>query len=543
MPVLSASSGVTSQVRILRSVKQGDPLSPLLFNLALDPIIYTLEEFGEGVAVGDGASLTSMAYADDLVLVSDNWHGMYRNLAILETLSQLTGLTPNPTKCHGFMLSKCGRRINLNDCSPWSLMGEHIHMVAMTETIKYLGVDISPWRGVVLQSQVPYLKTLIKKIDNPRLKPTQKVVILRYYAIPKLIYVCVNSDAKLNELAQLDKEVRQAVKRWLHLDHFVTVYSRSKDGGLNITKMALLVPASRIRGLLKLANTENETTAAVVQAAGIDRKIRKLIKALTGKEPPSNLNDFDPSTVYSRTLKRLEFKKWTRQIVQGKGAIHFENDSISNHWLMDLTKVGMTQSEFVLALQLRSNSMRTRSHVPGAPASCRLCGFEKETLAHIIGNCPAVKGQRMANYNNICEKLSRLAEKAGWEVWREKHIRAHGKDWVPDLIMAKGQEAIIIDVAINFEQNTLLLDRVAQVKTCKYKPIRAAVKEWLSVKHVNTLGFPMGARGKWHVPNEGTLMKLDLNSNQCKKTRKILFQDGPIRLYQNMQGLFPKVWP
>lgn len=210
----------------------------------------------------------------------------------------------------------------------------------LTNQSNMCGVDINPWRGVVLQTQVPYLKTLIKRIDIPRLKPTQKVDILRYYALPKVTYVCVNSDANLKELTQLDKHVRQAVKKWLHLHHYVTdglIYSRYRDGGINIPKMAILIPAAWIRGLLKLITFEDEVTAAVAQTAGIERKIRKFIKLVTTKEAPRNLADFNPSTVYSKTLKGLEFEKWSRQTVQGKGVIHFGNDSVSNHWLSDPT--------------------------------------------------------------------------------------------------------------------------------------------------------------------------------------------------------------
>lgn len=63
--------------------------------------------------------MTAPAYADDLVYLSDSWHGMGRNLAILEAFCNLTGLKVNTAKCHGFMIS-VGRR-SANNCSPWTL--------------------------------------------------------------------------------------------------------------------------------------------------------------------------------------------------------------------------------------------------------------------------------------------------------------------------------------------------------------------------------------------------------------------------------------
>jgi len=84
--------GWSDKIAIKVGVKQGDPLSPLLFNLAIDPLLWMLES--EGVGFGEGCGkVTVLAYTDDLVLLSDSWRGMSRNLAILEAFSNLTGLS------------------------------------------------------------------------------------------------------------------------------------------------------------------------------------------------------------------------------------------------------------------------------------------------------------------------------------------------------------------------------------------------------------------------------------------------------------------
>ncbi|NXC24389.1 PO21 protein, partial [Campylorhamphus procurvoides] len=72
-------------------VKQGDPMSPLLFNPALYPLLCKLEECGNGLQQGKN-TITAMAFADDLVLLSGSWEGMEKNIKILETFCKLTGL-------------------------------------------------------------------------------------------------------------------------------------------------------------------------------------------------------------------------------------------------------------------------------------------------------------------------------------------------------------------------------------------------------------------------------------------------------------------
>ncbi|CAM2114001.1 unnamed protein product [Caretta caretta] len=61
----------TSPIEIKVGIKQGDPMSPLLFNLALDPLITTLEKAGTGFSYGIN-KITSLAFADDLVMLSDS---------------------------------------------------------------------------------------------------------------------------------------------------------------------------------------------------------------------------------------------------------------------------------------------------------------------------------------------------------------------------------------------------------------------------------------------------------------------------------------
>ncbi|NXS50874.1 PO21 protein, partial [Balaeniceps rex] len=53
-------------------VKQGDPMSPILFNLSVDPLLCKLEQEGSGYQHGL-KTVTTMAFADDLVLLSGSW--------------------------------------------------------------------------------------------------------------------------------------------------------------------------------------------------------------------------------------------------------------------------------------------------------------------------------------------------------------------------------------------------------------------------------------------------------------------------------------
>ncbi|NXE57446.1 PO21 protein, partial [Casuarius casuarius] len=87
----------SEKVKILTGVKQGDPMSPLLFNLSMDPLLCRLEEGKEGFKYKN-SSVSSLAFADDLVLLSDSWEGMQKNIQVVEEFCHLTGLKVQAAK-------------------------------------------------------------------------------------------------------------------------------------------------------------------------------------------------------------------------------------------------------------------------------------------------------------------------------------------------------------------------------------------------------------------------------------------------------------
>lgn len=152
----------TPDIQVRVGVKQGDPLSPLLFNLAMDPLIHGLERFGKGYILGDGLSVVCLAFADDLVVIGGSWSDMAYNLGLLDSFCQSTGLTIQPAKCRSFLLKPCSGSYSVNDCAPWVLGGRALQQTTIAETVKYLGVRINPWSGVMCPNMVESLDKWVR---------------------------------------------------------------------------------------------------------------------------------------------------------------------------------------------------------------------------------------------------------------------------------------------------------------------------------------------------------------------------------------------
>ena len=102
------NEGVTNSIPILAGVKQGCPLSPILFNLTLELLIRAVvakakekiqDRLNEIPAVIYGIPISILAYADDLVLVSRSVKGLQMLLDKAGLAATILGLIFKPSKC------------------------------------------------------------------------------------------------------------------------------------------------------------------------------------------------------------------------------------------------------------------------------------------------------------------------------------------------------------------------------------------------------------------------------------------------------------
>jgi hypothetical protein len=108
--------GLTSPVEIRRGTLQGDPLSPLLFDLMVEPLIRWFNTADKEYDIAScGLKLASKWYADDGTLVTNSATDMISMLDIVQQFSVLSGIHLNVDKCkitayiHGLQAIPCKR--------------------------------------------------------------------------------------------------------------------------------------------------------------------------------------------------------------------------------------------------------------------------------------------------------------------------------------------------------------------------------------------------------------------------------------------------
>ena len=112
--------------KIGRGVKQGDPLSPKLFNAALEKVFKSMNWEGKGIKIGSNF-LNELRFADDVIIISQDKDELKNLTKDLIVRSKDAGLSMN--------MSKTKMMTNCNDVSFW-IDNQEIEIV---NEFKYLG--------------------------------------------------------------------------------------------------------------------------------------------------------------------------------------------------------------------------------------------------------------------------------------------------------------------------------------------------------------------------------------------------------------------
>ena len=118
-------------------LKQGDPLSALLFSFYLAPAMLEVTHTPRGFKFDDTHILCIAAFADDALLFAPTAQNMKVQLSDFNNALKHLGLLVNPRKCRSLSVSYCAAPRVISDT--FSIDGEEIERLDDATNIKYLG--------------------------------------------------------------------------------------------------------------------------------------------------------------------------------------------------------------------------------------------------------------------------------------------------------------------------------------------------------------------------------------------------------------------
>ena len=123
----------SSEYRCAKGVRQGCPLSPLLFCLFISDLDYTLKSSSTGKIVIDQEEITVIMFADDLVLLADSSEGLQQSLAVFQDYCDSWKLKINAEKSKVMIYARVPQPLQYR----FFINEEEIEIVT---SIKYLGL-------------------------------------------------------------------------------------------------------------------------------------------------------------------------------------------------------------------------------------------------------------------------------------------------------------------------------------------------------------------------------------------------------------------
>uniref|UniRef100_A0A5S6R5R9 Reverse transcriptase domain-containing protein n=1 Tax=Trichuris muris TaxID=70415 RepID=A0A5S6R5R9_TRIMR len=479
---LEHSDGNSDPIPLTRGVKQGDPMSPLLFSMVLDELLDDLTQSGGGFTFANGVEVNCLAFADDLLLLSDSKAGLQSNLLKCYRYFTARSLTLNVQKCCSLRLYKVPRARSVNVCMENQFYLDPcqpdtvLPVFTATEFIRYLGVDFNPFGR--RRDQIERAQALLDRVCKAPMKPQQKIEIIRTHLLPRLLYTLSVGNPLANTASEIDKRVRQSVKELLRLppatlsnDYF---YLPKGSGGLGFLNLQETADTCALRLMHKMSLSEDRTTQYVAELWINQRRRYRLMRR-------NNVASFSEKGIRDakRQMAEVHRQKFLATY-QGYGHQEF-SDRRSNGWI---TGEGMTGHRFITAIQVRTSLIPTRMQILRGRAEqvdqrvlCRRCGTisgASESLCHISQSCAFSHGLITRRHDAVVSKLGDLAEASGFRVVAEPILRVGDRVYQPDLLLTKGQSAWVLDVAIPWEGNTPLVQRYDE-KVRKYACLKEAV--------------------------------------------------------------------
>ena len=256
--------GLLDDIPVYREIKQGCPLSPLLFNLVLESIIPQVENSEGGYQFNNGSRVKILVYANGICLTGQEKDDIQRSLDMLMKFTIWAGLTV--LKCGSLsLINKKGRKY----VEPYQpRLGQAlIPPLKWSDSYKYLGIRISRERLRTQKDLEDKIVRNVEKIMDLALTDWQKIEAVNVFVFSGLEYYLNTSIPNRLWLIRLDATIRRIVKKALKLLKRTSTaffHISRKDGGLGLIsqedrlniillKRALIILSSQDRWIQDIA--------------------------------------------------------------------------------------------------------------------------------------------------------------------------------------------------------------------------------------------------------------------------------------------------
>ena len=234
-----------------RGVRQGDPLSPYLFVVAVETLALSIRQNPELIGIKIGGEETKLLqYADDTTAVLSDIDSAQAPFNLLEVFKNLSGLVIKSSKTEGMWIGSPRDKTS-------KLFGIKWH----DEPIKALGVyylyDIKLLHEKKIIERLDSVKKLINIWSSRGLSIYGKVTVIKSLTIPKFVYI----SSLLPAPKEIVKKLNQLIFNflWKGTDKVtrLSTINEHEDGGLKMVDLESMIKSLRLAWLKRIFQCSN----------------------------------------------------------------------------------------------------------------------------------------------------------------------------------------------------------------------------------------------------------------------------------------------
>ena len=429
---------LTSEVPISKGVRQGCPLSPIVFNFAIDSMVAKA-----GACAKDngywmyGTGISVLSYADDLVVVGKSEKDLHLILKGVCDEAQRLGLSFNPKKCASLHVS--GKKHDAL-ATRFEVQGSQVPVLGKEDYYRHLGVPTGYRSLVSVTNYVDKMIEDLDKVDKSFLAPWQKLAAVNTFLSTRLQFLLKSGYVGKADLQRYDDKVVEVARKWTGITQRGSreiMYLTPRHGGFGLFPTDVMAEVSVIaqatkylwskekllsqlaQGFLhatvlkRTGSADNSDQSRFLNAESKDKhnegknlwsRTRTLTTTLKSKLSGFQWTGRDTPvpTLRGRVLTpqttEKELKSAFREIQlqlllakpdQGKVMAHSSLNAVSNHFVWKGQYVRYADWRFVFKARLNTIGLNGNNRWDASKdPKCRHCGYEQESLPHVVSSCP-----------------------------------------------------------------------------------------------------------------------------------------------------------
>ena len=473
---VSYNNQSTPLIKVERGVLQGDPSSPLLFNLCFNTLMTTVSDlryqqsgYMWGTAGGKSHWRSWLQFADDAALIAHDSKGAQSLLDVSVAWCAWAEMTLRIDKCSSFgMTKRSGQYVQIEP--GLFVNGVQIPPIKIGESFKYLGgvFDFEMGNAELKRELKVKVNSLLSVTSALKVRPQSKLRIVRKYFPTQLSFQLKIADIPVTWISQqLDSLITNCVRTWLSLPISSCVAEIMSiplnQGGYGITSLRHQCENLRLGQRFRLKHSHNDdishlwevTSAKCVNldsVVNVSESVEAASKALLKKERAKAT-----SHVQSLKLQGAMFKSVTESLSKFAIAV----------WSTQMERVTTPMFLFVrkaLQQQLATAANLVRWGRITSPA-CPLCN-KVQTNKHVLSNCDSATAlNRYKNrHDNVLQILSewinavKKPDHALFVDLPNPHFKPISDVFVslrPDIVLVSSDTVTSLELTICHESNLL----------------------------------------------------------------------------------------